>query len=115
MASLSKHQILGASDNSIKKIEVPEWGGEVCLRVMSVGERDEYENEWLRSKERGMPNFRTKFLGKTLCDESGNRLFTDSEINELSKKSAVVMNRLWQEAMEFNALQEKDVEAIAGN
>lgn len=115
MASLNKHQILGAADTQTLRVEVPEWGGDVHIRVMTVGERDEYENEWLRSKDKGMANFRTKFLGKTLCDEKGDRLFTDAEVGELSKKSAVVMNRLWQKAMEFNALQEKDVEGMAGN
>lgn len=115
MTTLNKHQILGAVDVLVKKVEVPEWGGDVHLRVMSVGERDEYENEWIKAKDKGMANFRTKFLAKCLCDEKGIRLFSDSEMNELAKKSAVVMNRLWQEAMEFNALQDTDVEKIAGN
>jgi hypothetical protein len=115
MSALNKHQILGAVDTQTLKVEVPEWGGDVYLRVMTVGERDEYENEWLRSKDRGMANFRTKFLGKCLCDEKGVRLFTDAELGELAKKSATVMNRLWNEAMKFNALREEDVEQIAGN
>lgn len=115
MTALNKHQILGATDVQVKKVEVPEWGGDVYIRVMSVGERDEYENEWIKAKDKGMANFRTKFLAKCLCDEKGVRIFSDSELHELSKKSAVVMNRLWNEAMEFNALQSDGVEQAAGN
>ena len=116
MAALNKHQILGAvSSAPTLRVDVPEWGGEVFMRIMSVGERDEYENEWIRSKDRGMPNFRSKFLAKVLCDEAGARIFTDKELDELAKLPAVVMNRLWQQAMEYNALQESHTEGMAGN
>lgn len=116
MSGLNKHEILGATDSQVVSVEVPEWGGGVFIRVMSVGERDEYENEWLKTKDRGgMPNFRTKFLARTICTAAGERVFTDADIPELAKKSATVMNRLWQKAMEINALKESDVEALAGN
>lgn len=116
MASLSKDAILGADDLGMLKVEVPEWGGDVFVRVMTVGERDAYENEWVASKGKGVEDFRTKFLARCLCDDKGTLLFTTAEdFAKLAKKSAKVMSRLWQKAMDHNALSDADVEELAKN
>ena len=112
---LTKEQILAADDLGLLEVTVPEWGGTVYVRVMTCGERDAYENDWVMNKNKGVENFRTKFLAKCLCDEKGSRLFSDSEIEQLSRKSAKVMSRLWAKAMEYNALTDKDVEELAKN
>ncbi len=61
--SLTAEQILAADDMGLKKVTVPEWGGDVFIRVMSVGERDEYERMWIGQKDKGIDNFRTKWGG----------------------------------------------------
>lgn len=115
MPSLTKDQILAADDLGLLKISVPEWGGDVFVRVMSVGERDAYENEWMRKKDTGVDDFRTKFLVRCLVDENGARLFDNGDVQKLSAKSAKVMNRVWQAAMEHNNLSDADVEELAKN
>lgn len=115
MPKLNKDKIIAADNPKLKEVEVPEWGGSVNIRVMTVGERDNYENDWIVNKSRGVENFRTKFLAMCLCDDDGNRLFSDAEVPMLSKKSAKVMSRLWQIAMDYNALTEADVEELAKN
>lgn len=122
---LSKEDILGADDLGLLEVRVKEWKPKnwkegdpiptVFIRVMSVGERDAYENEWVLNKSKGVANFRAKFLQKVLCDENGELLFAPEEIESLANKSARVMNRLWQEAMKHNALSESDVEELAKN
>lgn len=113
--ALTKDQILAADDMGLLEVPVREWGGSVFVRVMTVGERDAYENDWVLNKNKGVENFRTKFLAKCLCDEKGQRLFSDAEIEALARKSAKVMARIWQRAMEHNALTEDDVEELAKN
>jgi hypothetical protein len=113
--TLTKDQILAADDLGLLEAEVPEWGGSVFIRVMTVGERDAYENDWVLNKSRGVEDFRTKFLARCICDSKGVRLFSDADIPALAKKSAKVMSRLWQKAMEHNALTDKDVEELAKN
>jgi len=113
--ALSKQQILAADDMGLKEVEVPEWGGSVFLRVMTVGERDSYENDWMVNKSKGVENFRSKFLQRVLCDEKGELLFTASEIDLLAKKSARVITRIWEAAMKHNALTDNDVEELAKN
>lgn len=115
MDELTKDQILAADDLDLLKIEVPEWKGCVYCRVMSVGERDSYEREWIGKKETGVENFRTKFLQRVLCTKDGELLFTCDEIAALSKKSARVMGRLWDKAMKHNHLMAEDVEELAKN
>jgi hypothetical protein len=113
--SLNKEQILSADDAGLLEVNVPEWGGSVYIRCMSVASRDAYENDWVQNKHKGVENFRTKFLQKVLCDAEGQLLFTEQEIATLGTKSARVMNRLWEKAMKHNALAESDVEELAKN
>ncbi len=113
---LTKDQILAADDLGLLEVPVKQWGGSVFIRVMSVAERDAYENEWVRNRKAGVEsvdNFRTKFLQKVLCNEKGELLFTTAEdIAALGNKSAKVMSLLWQKAMEHNALTEEDVQEL---
>lgn len=113
--ALTKDQILAANDMGLLEVEVPEWGGSVFIRVMTVRERDSYENEWMTNKDRGVENFRTKFLQRVLCDEDGKLLFSMAEVALLSDKSANAMTRIWTAAMKHNALTDSDVEELAKN
>ena len=113
--ALTREQILAADDLGLLEVNVPGWSGSLFIRVMTCGERDSYENDWVANKGKGVENFRTKFLARCLCDDKGQRLFTDAEIEQLAKKSAKVMSRVWAKAMEHNALTDKDVEELAKN
>jgi len=115
MSALTKDQILAADDMDLLEINVPEWNGSVYIRVMSVGERDAYEREWIGKRETGVEHFRTKFLQRVLCSENGELLFNADEVAALSKKSARVMARLWDKAMKHNHLMADDVEELAKN
>ena len=112
---LTKEQILAAEDMGLLEVAVPEWGGIVHVRVMTVGERDSYENEWMANKHKGVENFRSKFLQRVLCDESGKLLFASDEIDKLASKSARAITRIWEAAMRHNALTDDDVEELAKN
>lgn len=112
---LTKEQILAADDMGLLEVSVPEWGGSVFVRVMSVGERDSYENEWMVNKSKGVDNFRSKFLQRVICDAKGELLFTPDEVDRIAKKSARVVTRLWEAAMKHNALTDNDVEELAKN
>lgn len=113
--ALTADQILAADDLGLVKVNVKEWGGEVFIRVMTVGELDAYQQEWAVNKQTGVDNFRAKFLARCLCDETGNRLFSDEEILKLAGKSAKVVSRLFDKAAQHNAITEKDVEELAKN
>lgn len=111
---LTKEQILAADDSKPLEVKVPEWGDSVYIRVMSVGERDAFELEYIRAGGKHVDNFRTKYLQACLCDASGKLLFTKEEVATLAGKSARVMNRLWEVAMAHNGMTQKDADELAG-
>lgn len=109
MPALSKSAIIAAKDVRIEKINVPEWGGDVFIKTLSGTDRDAFEDAYSREK---MKNFRARFLVMTLCDEKGGRLFDDAEIEEVGKKSSIVLNRLFDKAWSFNAFTAVEVEEL---
>lgn len=115
MPTLTADQILAADDLGLKKLSVPEWGGEVYVRVMSVGERDAYEKLWIGKKDSGVDNFRTEYLARVLCDEKGELLFSRAQVDALAKKSGAVCGRLFDAALAHNNMSSKDVEDLAKN
>lgn len=114
MPSLSKSAILAASDKKTIDVEVPEWGGTVKLRVMTGTERDRFESEFVGGNK-SVDMVRAKMVAKCLCDESGERLFTEDEIPELGDRSAAVLDRLFQQCMKLNRFSREDVDNLAGN
>ena len=115
-------QILPADDLPIQKVTVREWkDGEgkplvLGVRVMTVEERDSYEKEWVGNKERGIDNFRTKYLARCLCHpESGERLCDEAGVEQRAKKSAAIVSKLFDKAMKHNNMTETDVEELAKN
>jgi hypothetical protein len=107
--ALDRKSILAADDVRKEKVAVPEWGGDVYLRVLSGTDRDRFEESYADQK---MKAFRIRFLLMALCDERGERLFADDEGDILGKKSSVVINRLFEAGWRINALSQEAVDAL---
>jgi hypothetical protein len=108
--ALSKAKILAAKDVKLSDaVPVPEWGGDVYIRTISGTERDKFEEAYSEQK---MKAFRIRFLVMTLSDESGERLFADSDMDALGNKSSVVINRLFDKAWQHNAFTDEAVDAL---
>lgn len=112
-ARLLAEQIMAVNDTRVSEaLAVPEWGGlKIYFKTLTGIERDAFEEGYANEK---MKAFRQRFLALTMCDESGERIFTDGEVDNLGKKSSVVLNRLFDAAWAHNAFRPEDVEA-AGN
>lgn len=119
MALLSKEKILSANDRPTEDVEVPEWGGTVRVRGLSGAERDAFESSLLGPDGKPSPsrlaNFRARLLARTLVDETGNRLFSDSEIKALGEKSGEVLSRLFDVAQRLSGMTRRDVDVYVGN
>jgi len=107
--AMSKSRIVSAADTKLDTVNVPEWGGEVCLKTLTGSERDSFEESYSGEK---MKNFRCRFLVLTLCDENGERLFADDEADVVGKKSALVINRLFEKAWQLNAFSDAAVDSL---
>lgn len=93
--------INAASDIKTEKVNVPEWKTDVYLKVLTGTERDAFEASY---SDQRMANFRVRFLVLTLCDQEGNRLFDDQQIELLGKRSSLVLNRLFEHSWKINML-----------
>lgn len=107
--ALDRKSILAADDVRKEKVSVPEWGGDVYLRVLSGTDRDRFEESYADQK---MKAFRLRFLLLALCDEKGERLFADDEADVLGRKSSVVINRLFEAGWKINAFTQEAVDAL---
>lgn len=120
MGFLTKEAILAADDLKKEVVDIEEWGGSVGVRTMTAAERDVYESSLISRDSAGnmitdTRNMRAKLVALTLVDEAGARLFTETEIEALTAKSADVMHRLSEVAQRLNGMGAKAVETAEKN
>jgi hypothetical protein len=112
---LTRDQIDKATDAKILTVSCLELGGEVCIRLMSVGDRDSYELKLLEAEGKAIPDFRSELLARTLCDEHGELLYPGPDgVAALKRRSSDVMHKLWHAALKHNALTEEEIKKLAG-
>lgn len=110
---LTRDAILGAQDLNVTRVEVPEWGGEVYLRALTLAEMQEVEAKQAEAKGAA---FVALVVAYGLCDAEGTRLFTtDEDVTALLTKSARVLRLLTRKCMAVNQLSQADIEDVAGN
>ena len=120
MAILTADSILQADDLPKELVEVPEWGGEVYVRCLTAAERDDWEGSVVSMGKNGktqtdLKNLRAKLVARTVCDEKGERLFTDAQVGDLGKKSAAALDRLYTVAAKLSKITKSDEEELLGN
>lgn len=113
--AITREQILSSSDAKMEKVAVPEWGGDVHIKVMSGAERDRWEAAAFEGGKVNRDNFRARLLVETICDESGKLLFSPADVDALSAKSSAILSRLTPVALKINALTNDDVDALTKN
>lgn len=112
---LTKHQIFSANDTRIEKVSVPEWGGEVGIRVISGAARDQLD-VFLAGIVDAKGNvinpagLRTKVCVLACCDDAGEPIFSEKDIPVLLEKNSVALDRVSDAAMKLNGLGKKAVE-----
>ena len=119
MSLLSKTAILAAQDLQTEDVEVPEWGGAVRVRSFTGRERDAFESSMVRGEGRDrkvdLTNMRARLVGLTVIDDTGQRLFTDDEVDLLGAKSGAALDRVFAIAQKLNGLSGADVEELSKN
>lgn len=128
---LTKDTILSADDIRKEKVEVPEWGGSVYVRIMTGLQREEYMTHLIREKEGSFnkKGERIEAIGKkekfeasallacfTICDKDGVLLFNKSDVVKLGMKSSVALERIVAKANKLNKMfGEKEIEEEVKN
>lgn len=112
---LTREQILAVEDIPRETVTVPEWGGEVIVRVMSGTERDAYEVEAFKDRDAEIRNMRARLVARCCVNEAGEKLFTLQDAEALGRKSSVALDRVAQVAQRINKLSDTEVEKLKGN
>jgi hypothetical protein len=111
--ALTKAKILEANDIKLKELDMSqEWGGTVYIRTITGTERDQFEDSYAEQKMRG---FRVRFLVLTLCDDKGDRLFSDGDAELLGKKSSASINKAFDAAWSHNAFTPEAVNELGND
>lgn len=118
MKILNRAEILAAQDLKTETVNVPEWGGAVILQGGTGEERDTFEESIMvgkgQNRDVNTKRLRVKLLAKSIVDAAGSKLFSESDIEALSRKSAVVIERLFKVAQRLWGLSKEDVDSLVG-
>jgi len=120
---LTAAAILAADDLQRETVDVPEWGGQVCVRGMTGAERDAYESTLLSVKgtdvsldKGGMTSARARICAMCMIDpETGKRLFTDNQVIDLGKKSGRALDRVFGVAQRLSGISKADIDELRKN
>ena len=105
-------EILAADNGQSVRVTVPEWGRDVFIRCLPLGELQAWELACLRSKGEGVDDYRTRYLSKCLVDENGKEIFTSEQLKRIS---GTIGARLFKIAQKHNELDNKEIEEIGKN
>ena len=108
MTLLTRDQIISASDLPVEEVEVTAWGGAVRVQGMNGTCRDAFEESLYvgegKDRRQDLSNIRAKLVAATLVDADGNRIFSDSDVSELGKKSAAALDFCFDVAQRLNGM-----------
>jgi hypothetical protein len=112
---MTADQIKAACKPNIKTLEVPGLG-EVCIRTMSLRDRDSYEKAAMDAGGKLPEDWRSEYLSRCLCDAEGTLLFPGREgVETLKSLDSTAFSRLFDQALRHNRMTEADIKELAGN
>lgn len=101
----------------LKEVLIEELGVSVYIKRLSGEERKNYivsvpkveKGKEDQADYGGLYNSTLKLVALTLCDEKGERQFGDTpeELAELAKADGAIIQKLYEEAAEYNKLTDK--------
>ena len=103
---LTRDQILEAEDLTLKRVEVPEWGGDVFVRTLSAGQLEDLQAR-IKDNEGGEltdTELVAYVVAETCCNGKGALYFTREDTDALMGKSPKLLTRVGDEAMNLNLL-----------
>jgi hypothetical protein len=110
--TLTRDAILAATNGEVQRISVPEFGGDVYIRVLTGRERDTLERFILLHRENpATAMLRARLCATTVCDETGKRIFTDADIPALAEKSGTALERIAVAILRHNLIGTEDTDA----
>ena len=119
MSLTTKEQLLSRKVRRYTVCNVAETGDSFRIQSLTEKEKSEYEAGMMSktgavSRDRMVDAYRRLFV---LCvvDESGNRIFSDSDLDALEQVDAIIVARVFNVAHEHCGFAKGDIEEIVKN
>lgn len=115
--SIKDKALARRGQRQLQKVEMPDWGEPVYIKGMSAAEKDDFEAAQvsLNAKGKALHNFRARLVVATACDEQGNRVFSDEDVDALGELPAKDVAKLFDVATKLNGMSKEDVEDLEKN
>jgi hypothetical protein len=119
--ALSREQILSNTRVKTEKIDVPELGGEVFLRVMTGTERDEfdklgYDPSTGKANGYNVTNYRACYASYVIAkDENGERMFGPQDVPALGQLPGSALERILGAGMVLNGMSGASLQELEKN
>ena len=99
-----------------RKHHIPEWDKEITIRGLSAGQRDQYELMLKDMRDEGeLAGTRALLVAMCVVDDEGNRIFKDSDADELNGLPAMIKDPIVDMAARLSGLLRADLEQIEKN
>ena len=114
---LTREMILSVDDKAptLTKVDIPEWGGEAYIRVMTGLERERFEAALTADNKVVGTSLRALLASLVLCDEKGKPLFAAADLVALGEKSSNALQRIYVAGLKLNAIGKSGVDELEKN
>lgn len=109
----NREQIINLNDSRTVEVDVPEWGGKVLIGAVSGENREKWEKE--AQKKPQPPYIRAMLVAFSIVDQQGKLVFSEKDVELLNKKNWKALDRIYDAAVAYNLIGEKNVETEAKN
>ena len=113
--AMTRDAILNAKGFRKREVEIPEWNDTIFIRAFSSIDRGIIEAEMASIQGGNYDKYalvRAKVCVASICDENGNMLFTEADVEEIGKKDSAVIERIFNEAIDLNGYTDQDIEDL---
>lgn len=112
-----REQIISRQDLPSEQLPIPEWGCTVEVRGMTAQQRAQFLEDNFDDKGKPVVSPLSLYPGlvvaHTFDPATGERVFTDADVDALGEKAALVLERIAQKALSLSSLQPSAVDDAA--
>ena len=101
MTGSVRDRILAVDDLGSEDVEVEEWGETLTVRGLTAGEVEEFGRQ---ANEGTLTNIMPTLVAMTVINGTGERMFSDDDIEQLAGKSPAAIKTLFDAAQRLSGI-----------
>jgi hypothetical protein len=116
---LTRDQILTVPDIVTEEVNIPQWGGSVRVRSLTMQQRGRFEFTHMDRKgvnyAEAVTMMRARLVALAVVDHEGKRLFSDADVDTLNQKNPAAIETIFKVAMRLSGFTRQDVDSLEKN